>query len=83
MIFKAGAAAIRLDAGGSLYNGPNAIFTSYKDDTLGGDCTGDGPRPPAVGDWEGLWIDDGSKADCAAPVDSIRYAEKSGTALLY
>jgi|GEM_PF-2021734 len=83
VIFKARDAAIYLDAGGSFYNGPNAIFTSYKDDALGGDCMGDGPSTPAAGDWEGLWIDDGTKADYAAPVDYIRYAEKSGTGLLH
>ena len=83
VIFKARDAAIYLDAGGSLYNGPNAIFTSYKDDSLGGDCTGDGPSAPAAGDWEGLLIDDGTKADYAAPVDYVRYAAKSGTATLH
>ncbi|HKO48715.1 MAG TPA: hypothetical protein VJV79_13380 [Polyangiaceae bacterium] len=83
VIFKARDAAIYLDAGGSLYNGPNAIFTSYKDDSLGGDCTGDGASAPAVGDWEGLWIDDGTKADYAAPVDYIRYASKSGSGILH
>ena len=83
VIFKAQDAAIYLDAGGSLYNGPNAIFTSYKDDSLGGDCVGDGPSSPAAGDWEGLMIDDGTKADYAAPVDYVRYASKSGTAVLH
>jgi hypothetical protein len=79
VIFKSREAAIYLDASGSLYNGPNAIFTSYKDDSLGGDCLGDGPSTPEAGDWEGLWIDDGTKADYAAPVDYVRYAAKSGT----
>jgi len=83
VIFKARDAAIYLDAGGSLYNGPNAIFTSYKDDSLGGDCIGDGSSMPAVGDWEGLMIDDGTKADYAAPVDYVRYASRSGTGLLH
>ena len=83
VIFKARESAIYLDSGGSLYNGPNAIFTSSEDDALGGDCLGDGPSMPAVGDWEGLWIDDGEKADYAAPVDYIRYASKSGTAILH
>lgn len=83
VIFKAKDAAIFLDAGGSLYNGPNAIFTSYKDDELGGDCVGDGPSTPAAGDWEGLLIDDGTKADYAAPVDYVRYASKSGAGVLH
>jgi hypothetical protein len=79
VIFKARDAAIYLDESGTLYNGPNVIFTSYKDDALGGDCTGDGESAPAAGDWEGLWIDDGMKPDYAAPVDYVRYAAKSGT----
>jgi hypothetical protein len=83
VIFKSQDAAIYLDAAGSLYNGPNAIFTSYKDDSLGGDCSGDGPSTPAMGDWEGLLIDDGTKADYAAPVDYVRYALKSGTGVLH
>jgi len=83
VIFKARDSAIYLDAAGSLYNGPNAIFTSYKDDSLGGDCTGDGPTSPAAGDWEGLLIDDGTQADYAAPIDYVRYASKSGTGVLH
>jgi hypothetical protein len=83
VIFKARDATIYLDASGSLYNGPNAIFTSFNDDSLGGDCLGDGPGAPATGDWEGLLIDDGTKADYAAPVDYIRYASKSGTGVLH
>jgi hypothetical protein len=83
VIFKARDAAIYLDAAGSLYNGPNAIFTSYKDDSLGGDCTGDGPSAPTVGDWEGLWIDDGTKPDYAASVDYVRYASKSGSGAVH
>jgi len=83
VIFKARDAVIYLDASGSLYNGPNAIFTSYRDDSLGGDCTGDGASAPAAGDWQGLLIDDGVKADYAAPIDYIRYAAKSGSGSLH
>lgn len=79
VVFKSQGAAIRLEATGTFLNGPTAIFTSYKDDSVGGDCTGDGATAPAVGDWEGLWIEDGTKSDYAAPVDTVRYAAKSGT----
>ena len=82
VIFKAQNDSIKVAAGASFANGPNMIFTSYKDDSVGGDCTGDGPSTPKDGDWQGLWIDDGSKADWAAPADYIRYAAKSGTMLL-
>jgi hypothetical protein len=81
--FKASADSIVLGASGSFVNGQNVTFTSYKDDVLGGDCTGDGPTAPADGDWQGLWIDDGSNADFAARADFIRYAAKFGTMLLH
>jgi len=83
VIFKARDAAIYLDPMGSLYNGPNAIFTSDKDDSLGGDCTGDGPSAPATGDWEGLLVNDGTTTDYAAAADYIRYAAKSGAGALH
>jgi hypothetical protein len=79
VIFKSESDSIYAEAGGSFVNGPNAIFTSYKDDSLGGDCTGDGATTPKAGDWKGLWIDDGTKADYAVSSDNIHYAEKSGT----
>ena len=78
-IFKSTSAAIELEKTGSLVNGPNATFTSAKDDALGGDCTGDGPSAPASGDWEGLLIEDAAGTDYAAPADYIRYAARSGT----
>jgi hypothetical protein len=78
-IFKVKKDRITLEASGYFVNGPSMIFTSYEDDSVSGDCTGDGDTPPTDGDWEGLWVDDGTTADWAAPVDYIRYPAKSGT----
>jgi len=90
-ILKSQEKAIFLEANGSISVGPkgsfemvsSVTFTSYEDDARGGDCTGDGPVPPADGDWQGLWVDDGVNADYAAPAEYIRYAEQSGTTSLH
>ena len=42
------------------YNGNGVFFTSIKDDSLKGDANGDGgSSAPAIGDWDGVIIDDG------------------------
>jgi hypothetical protein len=82
-VLKAQAARITLGANGSFVNGPNVIFTSAADDSLGGDCTGDGPSTPTAGDWEGLWIEDGTKGDYAEKLDYVRFAKNTGTMPLH
>ncbi len=70
---------IDLDAAGSIVNGANAIFTSYLDDAVAGDCLGDGALTPAAGDWRGIWVAPASGTpDWATPTANIRYTDQVG-----
>jgi hypothetical protein len=37
------------------YAGPGVVFTSYMDDSVGGDTNGDGASTGSIGDWEGIF----------------------------
>jgi hypothetical protein len=67
---------INLNSTGSITNSQNAIFTSFEDDSVGGDCTGDGDQPPNAGDWKGIWINTADASDWAEPAANIRYTNQ-------
>jgi RHS repeat-associated protein len=62
-----------LDVQGTLEN--KVVFTSWKDDTAGGDNNGDESESnPAVADWEGITFSGNSASGTLENVD-VRYAE--------
>lgn len=66
---------------GSFIGGNETYFTSYNDDTRGGDTQGDGNAvPPAPGDWTGVYLSNEATADLYRTV--FDYAGAGGQASL-
>jgi hypothetical protein len=53
--------------------GASIVFTSYPDDTVGGDTNGDGPSTGSPGQWVGIGFGPGSLANVLDRVE-VRYA---------